>query len=81
MDEVVKLLEVIVAQLETNQESALVNKLNQNERDLTLQSIYSSIDSVRDAVLEVEYKLEQIDVKLENIDKSLNGKIGEKWNY
>lgn len=71
MKEVVGLLRTIVQQLDEGAERDLVARLNQDERDVTLNQINSSIEGVREAVLEVEYKVDQIEMRLESIEKKL----------
>lgn len=70
MEDIKKLLEIIVSQLDKQQEHALVVKLNADDRDVTLSEIHSSIDGVREAVLEVEYKLDQIELRLGTLEQS-----------
>lgn len=72
MEEVVGLLRTIVQQLDEGAERELVAKLNQDERDVTLNQINSSIEGVREAILEVEYKVDQIEMRLESIEKKLS---------
>ncbi len=72
MEEVVGLLRTIVQQLDEGAERELVARLNQDERDVTLNAINSSIEGVREAVLEVEYKVDQIEMRLESIEKQLS---------
>lgn len=74
MDEVTGLLRTIVVQLDEQAERSLVARLNQEERDVTLNQIHSSIESVRDAVLEVEYKVDQIEMRVEAIEKQIKKK-------
>ncbi len=74
MEEVKGLLRTLVQQLDESAERDLVARLNQEERDVTLNSIHSSIEGVREAVLEVEYKVDQIEMRLENIEKNINKK-------
>lgn len=68
MEEVIDLLKTIVEQLDEQAEKDLVKELNQKDRDVTINSIHSSIDGVHDAIREVEYKLEQIEQRLETIE-------------
>lgn len=70
MEEIKGLLRTIVQQLDEQSERDLVAKLNQDERDVTLNQLLSGVESVREAVLEVEYKLDQVDQRLETIEKS-----------
>lgn len=74
MEDVIGLLRTIVGQLDEGAERALVAKLNQDERDVALNQIHSSIEGVREAVLEVEYKVDQIEMRLETIEKTLKNK-------
>ncbi|WOO89767.1 hypothetical protein R2F61_03400 [Mollicutes bacterium LVI A0078] len=74
MEEVKGLLRTLVQQLDESAERDLVARLNQEQRDVTLNSIHSSIEGVREAVLEVEYKVDQIEMRLETIEKNLNKK-------
>lgn len=74
MEEVKGLLRTLVQQLDESAERDLVARLNQEERDVTLNNIHSSIEGVREAVLEVEYKVDQIEMRLETIEKNLNKK-------
>lgn len=74
MEEVIGLLRTIVVQLDETAEARLVAKLNQEERDTTLNQIHSSIEGVREAVLEVEYKVDQIEMRVEAIEKKLMSK-------
>lgn len=71
MEQIKELLKTMVQQLDEQAERDLVTKLNQNDRELTLNKIHSSIDGVRDAVLEVEYKMDQIEMRLDTIEKNL----------
>lgn len=71
MDEVVGLLRTIVVQLDESAERSLVAKLNQEDRDVILNQIHSSIEGVREAVLEVEYKVDQIEMRVEAIEKQI----------
>ncbi len=70
MEDIKELLQTIVSQLDSQAELDLVKRLNQEQRDVTLGEIHSSIDGVRDVVLEVEYKLDQIEMRLEAIEKN-----------
>lgn len=74
MDEVIGLLRTIVVQLDENAERSLVARLNQEERDVILNQIHSSIEGVREAVLEVEYKVDQIEMRVETIEKQIKKK-------
>ncbi len=74
MEEIKGLLGTIVRQLDEDAERQLVARLNNEERDVTLNAIHSSIEGVRDAVLEVEYKVDQIEMRLETIEKKINNK-------
>ncbi len=69
MEDIKGLLKTMVQQLDEQAERDLVASLNQNERDVTLNMINSSIEGVREAVLEVEYKMDQIEQRLEAIEK------------
>lgn len=71
MEEVIGLLRTIVVQLDEGAERALVAKLEQESRDVILNQIHSSIEGVREAVLEVEYKVDQIEMRMEAIEKKL----------
>ncbi|WOO87948.1 hypothetical protein RZE82_03190 [Mollicutes bacterium LVI A0039] len=70
MEDIKELLQTIVEQLDSQAERDLVARLSQESKDVTLNEIHSSIDGVRDAVLEVEYKLDQIEMRLETIEKN-----------
>lgn len=74
MEDIKQLLKTIIGQLDEDAERKLVSKLNQDERDVTLNAIYSSIESVHDAVREVEYKLDQIELRIETIEKEQKNK-------
>lgn len=74
MEDIKQLLKTIIGQLDEEAERKLVSKLNQDERDTTLNSIHSSIEGVHDAVREVEYKLDQIELRLETIEKQQKNK-------
>ncbi len=69
MEQIKGLLKTMVQQLDEQAERDLVASLNQNERDVTLNMINSSVEGVREAVLEVEYKMDQIEQRLEAIEK------------
>lgn len=77
MEDIKILLKTIVTQLDEQAERQLVSKLNQDDRDLILNKIHSSIDGVRDSILEVEYKVDQIEMRLEQIEK----KVGKNETY
>lgn len=70
MEDIKGLLRTIVQQLDEQSERDLVNKLNQDERDVTLNQLLSSVESVREAILEVEYKMDQVEQRLEAIEKN-----------
>lgn len=70
MEDIKGLLRTIVQQLDEQSERDLVNKLNQDERDVTLNQLLSSVESVREAILEVEYKMDQVEQRLESIEKN-----------
>ncbi len=74
MEEIKGLLGTIVRQLDEDAERQLVARLNNDERDGTLSAIHSSIEGVREAVLEVEYKVDQIEMRLETIEKKISNK-------
>lgn len=74
MEDIKGLLKTIVIQLDEQAERELVAKLNQEERDSILNSINSSIEGVREAVLEVEYKVDQIEMRVEEIEKQLKSR-------
>ncbi len=74
MEEIKGLLGTIVRQLDEEAERQLVARLNNEERDGTLSAIHSSIEGVREAVLEVEYKVDQIEMRLEIIEKKISNK-------
>lgn len=69
MEDIKELLKIIVTQLDEKKERDLVSKLTSEERDVVLNQIHSSIDGVRESVLEVEYKLDQIEMRLEKLEK------------
>ncbi len=68
MEEIKGLLRTIVGQLDEGSERALVERFNREERDNKMEAIHSSIEGVREAVLEVEHKLDQIEMRLETIE-------------
>ncbi len=77
MEEVKGLLRTMVQQLDEQAERELVAKFNQDERDNTLHMINSNIEGVREAVLEVEYKIDQIEQRLERIELNQKLKAGK----